>query len=637
MNVFYEESGNFKVGSIVSKNDASYQVDTQHGKRAKIKAANVYLEFDRPLDAFLSDVEALADGVDLDFLWECCDSEEFAYEDLARDYWGHAPSAAESAAILQRLAGAPMYFYKKGKGRFKAAPEEALKAALAGLERKKREQEQIAQWADELVAGRLPEAVGARLLEILFRPDKNSLEFKAFDQACKSAALPPLRLADRVGGIRSVPEYLLAGFLLEHFPRGTGFHYSEPPRAIDADALPLAAVSAFSIDDAATTEIDDALSLTPLPNGNQRVGIHIAAPTLGIPVGSELERIVFSRLSTVYYPGDKITMLPDEVVQAYTLLEGQDCPALSLYAEVTPELEPVAFESRIERVRIAANLRHAELEKLFNEDTLLNDPGTDYAFKHELTWLWHFANALEKRRGKYDPTRVQPLDYTFAIVEGKVQITPRRRGAPMDKLVSELMILANSEWGRMLGEAGIPGLYRAQSMGKVRMTTRPEPHTGLGVAQYAWATSPLRRAADFVNQRQLVAMIRGEAAPFQQNDAMLFAILRDFDAAYAAYLSFQDRMEHFWCLRWFNQEGVTELTATYLKEDLVRVDGVPMRLRVGGLPELTTGARIRLAIARIDELMQEIECRYLGREDGETPLPDESGDSGAGASADGAD
>lgn len=615
MNVFYEESGHFKVGSIVSRNDASFQVDTQHGKRAKIKAANVLLEFSGPLDRFLPDAEVLCTDLDLDFLWECCGSDEFDYLDLARDYWGHEPSAVESAAIVQRLSGAPMYFYKKGKGRFKAAPEEALKAALAGLERKKREQEQINAWAGALADGTLPAPVADRLMEILFKPDKNSLEYKAFDQACHQAGLSPLKLAERVGGIRSVPEYLMAGFLLEYFPKGTAFQYRDGPVPVDADALPASDAEAFSIDDTATTEIDDALSVTPLPNGNQRVGIHIAAPTLGIPVGSELERIVFSRLSTVYYPGDKITMLPDEVVGAFTLQEGRHCPALSLYVEVTPEFQPVAFDSRVERVRIAANLRHAQLEQVFNEDTLINDPGTDYPFKHQLVWLWHFANALEKRRGKYDPARAPQLDYTFAVVDGRVSITPRRRGSPMDKLVSELMILANSEWGRMLGEAGIPALYRAQSMGKVRMTTRPEPHLGLGVAQYAWATSPLRRAADFVNQRQLVAMVQNEAAPFAQNDPMLFAIMRDFDAAYSAYLSFQDRMEYFWCLRWFSQEGISEIGATYIKEDLVRLDSVPLRLRVGGLPDMTAGSRIRLAIARIDELALEIDCRYLGREE----------------------
>jgi exoribonuclease-2 len=114
-------------------------------------------------------------------------------------------------------------------------------------------------------------------------------------------------------------------------------------------------------------------------------------------------------------------------------------------------------------------------------------------------------------------------------------------------------------------------------------------------------------------------MIRNEPAPFAQNDAMLFAILRDFDAAYSTYLGFQDRMEYFWCLRWFNQEGISEIGASFIKEDLVRVEGLPLRLRVGGLPEMPMGTRIRLAVVRIDELSQEIECRYLGAAAEETP------------------
>ena len=621
MNVFYEESGSFKVGSIVSRNDASLQVDTQHGKRAKIKAANVFLEFSSALQDFLPAAEAIAADIDVDFLWECCGDEEFGFDTLAADYFGHAPNAFESAAILIKLYAAPMYFYKKAKGRFKSAPEETLKAALAGIERKKREQEQVDAWAAELVAGTLPEAIRSHLMPLLYRPDKNTLEFKAFDQASRASGLPPLRLAHHVGGIPSVPEYLMAGFQLEHFPKGLGFgNYA--PATVPAD-LPLSEVAAFSIDDAATTEIDDALSVVWLDNGNIRVGIHIAAPTLGVAVGSDIEKLVHNRLSTVYFPGDKITMLPDDVVQQFTLQEGQACPALSLYVEVAPDFSLVAFDNRIERVNIAANLRHDQLEQVFNEETLAADGfGPDYAFKKELVWLWQFANAREAFRGKTpDPNRPPQVDYNFNVVDGKVIISVRKRGSPMDKLVSELMILANSEWGRMLAEADIPAMYRAQSMGKVRMTTRPEPHIGLGVAQYAWSTSPLRRASDFVNQRQLVAMIRGETPQYPQGDAMLFALLRDFDAAYSAYLGFQDKMEHFWCLRWFSQQGISEPTATYIKEDLVRVDGVPLRLRIGGLPELANGDRIQLQIVRIDELMQEIECRYVSVVERKQPLP----------------
>src|SRR5690606_2093820 len=87
----------------------------------------------------------------------------------------------------------------------------------------------------------------------------------------------------------------------------------------DLEDLPLADVKAFSIDDAATTEIDDAFSVTPLSYGSFRIGIHIAAPALGITPGSPLDQAAARRLSTVYLPGHKITMLPEEVIQHYTL------------------------------------------------------------------------------------------------------------------------------------------------------------------------------------------------------------------------------------------------------------------------------------------------------------------------------
>ncbi len=614
MNVFYEEDGSFKVGSVLSSTDASLQVEAPHGKRSKIKSANVLLKFTSSLADFLPQAETMAADIDADFLWECCGADEFGFEELAADYHGHAPSAVEAAAIALRLHGSPMYFYKKGKGRYKAAPEESLKAALAGIEKKKQQQAQIDAWVAEVEAGALPEAWGSHLMTLLHRPDKNTLEWKALDAASKALQTSPLKLVAERGGIPSVPDYLLAGFLLEHFPKGRGFgDYAVPTSAAE---LPDAGVQAFSIDDAATTEIDDAFSLQPLPNGNWKVGVHIAAPTLGIAPDSDLERVVLARLSTVYFPGDKITMLPDAVVDTFTLKEGMACPAVSMYLEVTPEFEVVSHENRVDSVRIAANLRHDTLEPLFNEETLQNDPGTEYPYKHELRWLWQFANALERQRGKADSNQQVRLDYNFAIVDGKVVLSTRRRGASMDKLVSELMILVNSTWGGDLAAAGVPAIYRAQTNGKVRMTTAAQPHVGLGVAQYTWASSPLRRAADFINQRQLVAMIRGETPQYEKGSALLFAALRDFDAAYSAYNEFQSRMERFWCLRWFTQEGVSEITAALIKEDLVRLDGLPLVARVAGLPELQPGERVRLQVARIDELELEIEFRVLGKMEG---------------------
>lgn len=137
MNVFYEEAGTFKIGTILADNTTSLQIEAVHGKRSKIKASSVLFRFDKPpLTEFMGHVQKITDELDPDFLWECCAQEtEFTSDTLAADYFGHSPSPVESAATLLLLQNAPMYFYKKGHGRYKAAPPDALKAALAGQEK----------------------------------------------------------------------------------------------------------------------------------------------------------------------------------------------------------------------------------------------------------------------------------------------------------------------------------------------------------------------------------------------------------------------------------------------------------------------------------------------------------------------
>ena len=274
MNIFYEESGQFKVAAIVQKNDATYQVDTQHGKRTKVKANNVFAEFDGDMAAFLENAQAQAADIDTDLLWEVCGEEEFSAEAIAEEYYGHAPTKTELAATLIALYAAPMYFYKKAKGVFKAAPEETLKQALAAIERKKQQDAQIDAWAEALKRGEMPPEIAADLKTILHTPDKQSLTYKAFIKAADALKTSAYELAKKTGGITSIPQYLQDGFEIKYFPKGTGFPDLPLPEMPD---LPKADVTAFSIDDESTTEVDDALSLTDLGNGTKRVGIHIAA------------------------------------------------------------------------------------------------------------------------------------------------------------------------------------------------------------------------------------------------------------------------------------------------------------------------------------------------------------------------
>lgn len=593
---------------MLADNVTSLQVEAPHGKRSKIKAAGVLLRFEQPgIGDFMTQAQRVADELDLDFLWECSSGEEFDHETLARDYYGREASAVEAAGVLLKLHGAPMYFYKRGRGRYKAAPEDALKAALAGIERKKRQALQKDAYVAQLTAGELPAEFEPLIAVLLYKPDRNTVEWKALEAASVALRITPARVIERCGGLASTHDYHLDRFVFEHFPRGSAF--GALPVAETPSNLPLSDAAAFSIDDASTTEIDDAFSVTALPNGNTRIGIHIAAPALGVAAETPLDALARERLSTVYFPGGKITMLPASAIEPYTLAAPRECPALSFYAELTPAQEIVTTETRVERVRVLENLRHEALEPLFNNAALARG-SIEHRHGAELARLWQWAAHLEQARRGDAPEGAERPEYNFRVDNDRVEITRRERGTPIDKVVSELMIHVNSAWGRRLTESGTAAIYRVQDGGKVRMSTVASAHAGLGVEQYVWASSPLRRYVDLVNQRQLIALARGENPPYEPGDERLPAIVREFESAYDAYAEFQRNMERYWSLRWLLQEHVDAVEATVLRDNLCRFDVLPLVVRVASLPSLPAGSRVLLDISHVDILELTLHCEF---------------------------
>ncbi len=627
MFVLFEDAGKFSAGRILSEADASAQVELDSGKRVKVKSAHLLLPFDKPAPAqFLQQAQNVSADIDLDLAWEFAPEEEFGFADLAREYFSAQAGTAELAAMLLRLHEAPHYFRRAGKGRFRKASAETVQQALAAIEKKRQVQAQIEAWAAELVAGQCPGPVREQLYRILFKPDKNSPEYKAVVEASRSSQKAPLDLLQAAGAVASPWEFHWQRFVFEHFPKGTGFPSALPIPDLAQD-LPLATAEAFSIDDSHTTEIDDALSLQGLGSGTVVVGIHIAAPGLAIAPGSPLDQLGRQRLSTVYMPGYKITMLPDTVVERYTLAEGKACPAVSLYVtfdEAT--LEVRSSETRLERVPIVANLRHDRLDERITRAWLEGEDSTDHAdvpvSRATLSFFWRLAQTLKARRevvrGK--PENFNRPDYTFRLLREDsatpplgnetVQITERQRGAPLDLMVSEAMILANSTWGQWMAELGVPAIYRSQASlapgVKVRMGTKALPHAGIGVPCYAWSTSPLRRYTDLVNQWQIIACARhgataALAAPFKPKDAELFSVISAFDAAYTAYNGMQSAMERFWTLKYLTQQGISELDASLVRELpggvwLARAETLPLTVDVLGAGGMARGQRVRLRL-----------------------------------------
>ena len=643
MYALFEDAGKFQTGRILSEAESSAQIELESGKRLKAKSANILLKFDKPSpNVLMAEATALSATIELDLAWEFAPSDEFSFQELAQEYFSDNATLAQQTAALISLFQAPHYFRRSGKGKFKKASADVLQQALAAIEKKKLIQQQIEAWALALGEGSCPEPIAAQLYKILFKPDKNAAEYKAVVEASRATHLAPLALLQKAGAITSAYEFHWQRFLFDNFPKGIGFPALEAP--VIKNTLPTSTAQAYSIDDSQTTEIDDALSVQGLGTGEVVVGIHIAAPALALTPGHAIDQIARQRLSTVYMPGNKITMLPDHVVQTYTLQEGRDCPAVSLYLRVDEStLDILGSETRVEQVFIAANLRHDMLDDVVTEAWLANPatvlpvgknipqmPHTQLAFLYRLAQ--HRKAQREVVRGK--PENFNRPDYNFRVItlddqapkgDERAEISQRHRGAPLDLMVAEAMILANSTWGQWLSDLGVPGIYRSQASllpgVKVRMGTKALPHAGIGVPCYAWSTSPLRRYTDLVNQWQIIACAQhgntaALAAPFKPKDVDLFSIISAFEAAYSSYNGYQSSMERFWTLQYLQQNAVEEVEATVFKSfegepPMARADNLPLVLPVIGSGNLARGTRVLLRISGIDNISLDVHGQFI--------------------------
>lgn len=643
MYALFEDAGKFQTGRILSEAESSAQIELESGKRLKAKSANILLKFDKPSpNVLMAEATALSATMELDLAWEFAPSDEFSFQELAQEYFSENATLTEQTAALISLFQAPHYFRRSGKGKFKKASADVLQQSLAAIEKKKLIQQQIEAWALALGEGSCPEPIAAQLYKILFKPDKNAAEYKAVVEASRATHLAPLALLQKAGAITSAYEFHWQRFLFDNFPKGIGFPALEAP--VIKNTLPTSTAQAYSIDDSQTTEIDDALSVQGLGTGEVVVGIHIAAPALALTPGHAIDQIARQRLSTVYMPGNKITMLPDHVVQSYTLQEGRDCPAVSLYLCVDEfTLDILGSETRVEQVFIAANLRHDMLDDVVTEAWLAN-PATELPAGKDIPQMPHAQLAFlyrlaQQRKAQREVVRGKPEnfnrpDYNFRVItlddqapkgDERVEISQRHRGAPLDLMVAETMILANSTWGQWLADLGVPGIYRSQASllpgVKVRMGTKALPHAGIGVPCYAWSTSPLRRYTDLVNQWQIIACAQhgntaALAAPFKPKDVDLFSIISAFEAAYSSYNGYQSSMERFWTLQYLQQNAVEEVEATVFKSfegepPMARADNLPLVLPVIGSGNLARGTRVLLRISGIDNISLDVHGQFI--------------------------
>jgi exoribonuclease-2 len=507
-----------------------------------------------------------------------------------------------------------MYFYKRGKGRYrKARPRRSRRRSPRSTARSAKASS--SRMARRALRDRLPDALRAKLPMLLYKPDKNALEWKALAAACDDARTTPLALLARCGAIPSSHDYHFNAFLAQAFPQGTAFAaYGALP---DLPELPVAEVSAFSIDDATTTEIDDAFSVRTLPNGGREIGIHIAAPALVIPRGSPLDAIARARLSTVYMPGRKITMLPEPVVAAFTLAEGRGVPSLSLYAEVTPEGRLIRHSTRVERVRIAANLRSTRSARR----SPANARQASRRGPKRLRALWQLARRFRGERGKADFARV---DYSFYVDWDEASGDDRGRArahrpAAAREPARQARLGADDLRQQQLGQGpcrcrgcgALPHAVERQGQDEHAARRAPGARAGpLPVGELA--ASPLQRS------RQSASAARGarrREAPVRGQRCRALRGARDFEATYSAYARIPEPDGALLVPALAVAGGRDEATGPSFARTS-SVSTAAARRRLPEMPALAPDTQVRIAIARIDLVEATFESRYLGKVEG---------------------
>jgi hypothetical protein len=375
----------------------------------------------------------------------------------------------------------------------------------------------------------------------------------------------------------------------------------------------------FSVDHSTTEEVDDALSAEEMDEQTFRVGIHIAAPGAFLSEEGAVHRTALERSTTVYQPDCKWTMLPREIIADFSLKEGQPRPVISAYFLVDRSTLTIkSLEFRMEKLAPSVNLDYDFLEESLTEEFIpglskvRKDPDFFQKLAAEDRRLWPndvpqsldpplgeavrilvpFCRELFILRHRNQAPFVRGREYVIQVKPGGlVEVELRRRNSPAENIVTELMILMNSQTAEFLVTSGCPAVYRTQrpdmpdlkrGRSKADLTINPREHGGIGASLYCWATSPIRRYADLINQRQLASLLGGPLPCFRDESELLIRA-KKAEFLNQASLNHQRRMERFWILKYLEQHREEAQAVNLHPKDrsvLVVFQDIPLHINI---------------------------------------------------------
>ena len=327
----------------------------------------------------------------------------------------------------------------------------------------------------------------------------------------------------------------------------------------DPGRTPLTHLHPITIDGPTTLDFDDALTVEE-QNGNYLVGIHISDVAHFVRPGDPLFLEAMRRGTSIYFPEGQIPMLPRHLSQGIcSLIQDETRATLSFMVLLSAEAEVLKTKIFPSVIKVKRRLTYEEVDRMVDTDP-------------EIRLLDMLRRKLRERRLKNGALLLPFPDVNiFVDHQGKVHVNLSKSDTPARTIVSEMMILANSEAAKYVADRMVPGLYRSQPVLQNRMvfgedddlfqntlqrkniprgelSTLAKPHSGLGVSHYTTVTSPIRRLLDLVMQHQLNSIIRRQEPSFTEE------MCKDFSSILARTLAtaqiVRQQRQRYWLLKY---------------------------------------------------------------------------------------
>ena len=558
----------------------------------------------------------LAAELDLELLWQVAQeqSRSFSAVELADLFFGRKSNAAASV-MLEGLLNDRTYFVRRHMDFLPRTPEqvERLRIQNDRIRARSDDYRKIQKHLRDVLNGAVkpPADEAAALVEELSRYLKNPFTRSRDMTQMLTQAAPDVdpaeaafEILERLGARLRVPRFAFIAGLKDEFSDAVMKEASEAvpgPRAISDGGF------AVTVDDEDTVEVDDALSCEALPDGGMRVRVHIALVADFVAKGGAMDIEAASRATTVYLPETTIRMLPDPIsCRAASLIAGEDRPVLTTDVRLSAVGELIDASIYPARIPIMRRLDYDQVDRILESGTGADDTAATVARLNAA------AIQLRQRRRIAGAVLMQRREAKVRVHGDDVQITVLDNASPGRTLVAEFMVLSNFVAARYAAAHRIPIIYRVQpQMGgdlasmRPRLSLHPEYHAGIGLDFYAQLSSPIRRYADLVMQRQLLGALanRDHDTAIYTVDELL-TVLAGAENAEASGRELERRAKRYWILRYLERHALDGPILAYVIREGQSAELADFAVRgtLHGAPTLPNQMPIMVQVSRVDPL-----------------------------------